>query len=162
MKWRDSETKRTMNISIKGLHSGYQPAGWKVVPWQLSQYHIYLRNSRTFLTKILYLNLGCVVYARIQFYLNKSGYTGNFLNIVLKAWITRVNTVFPRHQEFTLFCICPCSSGHAVPFIIVEMNRMWLYSCSEMAVILSLCVFSINRVQKYSCCIRGEPQNVLC
>ena len=38
-----------------------------------------------FLTKILYLNLGCAIYARIRFYVNKSGYTGNFLNIVLKA-----------------------------------------------------------------------------
>ena len=47
-----------------------------------------------FLTKILYLNLGCVIYVRRRFYVNKSGYTGNFLNIVLKAWITRVNTVF--------------------------------------------------------------------
>ena len=54
-----------------------------------SKYHIYSRNSRTFLTKILYLNLGCVTYARKRFYVNKSGYTGNFLNIVLKAWITR-------------------------------------------------------------------------
>ena len=47
-----------------------------------------------FLTSILYLNLGCVIYARKWFYVNKSRYTGNFfLNIVLKAWITRVNTV---------------------------------------------------------------------
>ena len=38
-----------------------------------------------FLTKILYLNLGCVIYARKRFYVNKSGYTGIFLNIVLKA-----------------------------------------------------------------------------
>ena len=38
-----------------------------------------------FKTEILYLNLGCVIYARKRFYLNKSGYTGNFLNIVLKA-----------------------------------------------------------------------------
>jgi len=30
-----------------------------------------------------------VIYARKRFYVNKSGYTGNFLNIVLKAWITR-------------------------------------------------------------------------
>ena len=52
-------------------------------------YRIYSRNSRTFLTKILYLNLGCVIYAKKWFYVNKSGYTGNFLNIVLKAWITR-------------------------------------------------------------------------
>ena len=52
-------------------------------------YRIYSRNSRTFLTKILYLNLGCVIYARKWFYVNKSRYTGNFLNIVLKAWITR-------------------------------------------------------------------------
>ena len=52
-------------------------------------YHIYSRNSCTFLTKILYLNLGSLIYARNLFYLNKSGYTGNFLNIVLKAWITR-------------------------------------------------------------------------
>ena len=51
---------------------------------------IYSRNSRTFLTKILYLNLGCVIYATKRFYVNKSGYTGNFfLNIILKAWITR-------------------------------------------------------------------------
>ena len=57
-------------------------------------YRIYSRNSRTFLTKFLYLNLGCVIYARKRFYVNKSGYTGNFLNIVLKAWITRVNTVY--------------------------------------------------------------------
>jgi hypothetical protein len=55
---------------------------------------IYSRNSRTFLTKILYLNSGCVIYARKRIYINKSGYTGNFLNVVLKAWITRVNTVF--------------------------------------------------------------------
>ena len=48
-------------------------------------YRIYSRNSRTFLTKILYLNLGCVIYARKRFHLNKSGYTGNFLNIVIKA-----------------------------------------------------------------------------
>ena len=48
-------------------------------------YRIYSRNSRTVLTKILYLNLGCVIYARKRFYVNKSGYTGNFLNIVLKA-----------------------------------------------------------------------------
>ena len=90
----------------------------------LNIYRIYSRNSRTFLTlilltwriwwvpnnaskrqmefnsafrgltKILYLNLGCVIYARKRFYVNKSGYTGNFFkNIVLKAWITRVNTV---------------------------------------------------------------------
>ena len=32
------------------------------------KYRIYSRNSRTFLTKILYLNLGCVIYARKQFY----------------------------------------------------------------------------------------------
>ena len=49
------------------------------------KYRIYSRNSRTFLTKILCLNLGCVIYARKRFYVNKSGYTGNFLNIVLKA-----------------------------------------------------------------------------
>ena len=48
-------------------------------------YRIYSLNSRTFLTKILYLNLGCVIYARKRFYVNKSGYTGSFLNIVLKA-----------------------------------------------------------------------------
>jgi len=29
-----------------------------------------------------------VIYAKKQFYVNKSGYTGNFLNIVLRAWIT--------------------------------------------------------------------------
>ena len=46
---------------------------------------IYLRNSRTFLTKILYLNLGCMIYARKRFYINKCGYAGNFLNIVLNA-----------------------------------------------------------------------------
>ena len=57
-------------------------------------YHICSRNSRTFLNKILYLNLGCVIYARKLFYANKSGYTGNFLNIVLKAWITRVNMIY--------------------------------------------------------------------
>jgi len=33
------------------------------------EYHIYSRNSRTFLTKILYRNLGCVIYARKRFYL---------------------------------------------------------------------------------------------
>ena len=48
-------------------------------------HRIYSRNSRTFLTKILYLNLGCVIYARKRFYINKSGYTGIFFNIVLKA-----------------------------------------------------------------------------
>ena len=53
--------------------------------FSLRIYRIYSRNSRTFLTKILYLNLGCVIYARKRFYVNKSGYTGNFLNIVLKA-----------------------------------------------------------------------------
>jgi len=63
-------------------------------------YRIYSRNSRTFLTKILYLNSGCVIYARKRFYINKSGYTGNFLKYCIKsvnyamAWITRVNTVF--------------------------------------------------------------------
>ena len=46
-------------------------------------YRIYSRNSRTFLTKILYLNLVCVIYARKRFYVNKCGYTDNFLNIVL-------------------------------------------------------------------------------
>ena len=50
-----------------------------------SIYRIYSRNSHTFLTKILYLNLGCVIYARKRFSVNKSGYTGNFLNIVLKG-----------------------------------------------------------------------------
>ena len=66
----------------------------------IPRYCIYSRNSRTFLTKILYLNLGCVIYARKRFYVNKSDYTGNFLNIVLKAWITRVNTVLddPAHN----------------------------------------------------------------
>ena len=48
-------------------------------------YRIYSRNSRTFLTKILYLNLWCVIYVRKGFYVNKSRYTGIFLNIVLKA-----------------------------------------------------------------------------
>jgi len=62
-------------------------------------YRIYSRNSSTFLTKILYLNSGCVIYARKQFYVNKSGYTGNFFKYCIKsvnyamAWITRVNTV---------------------------------------------------------------------
>jgi spore maturation protein CgeB len=60
-----------------------------VVPYRLARlaekYRIYSRNLRTSLTKILYLNLGCVIYARKLFYINKSGYTGNFLNIVLKA-----------------------------------------------------------------------------
>ena len=31
-------------------------------------YRIYSRNSRTFLTKILCLNLGCMIYARKRFY----------------------------------------------------------------------------------------------
>jgi len=57
------------------------------LPWQ-NNYRIYSRNTCTFLTKILYLNLGCVIYARKRFYVNKSGYTSNFLNIVLKVWIT--------------------------------------------------------------------------
>ena len=57
--------------------------------YYIYKYCIYSRNSRTFLTKILYLNLGCVIYARKRFYVGLSGYTGNFLNIVLKAWITR-------------------------------------------------------------------------
>ena len=35
---------------------------------QMIIYRIYSRNSRTFLTKILYLNLGCVIYARKRFY----------------------------------------------------------------------------------------------
>ena len=55
------------------------------MPQHMQTYCIYSRNSRTFLIKILYLNLGCVIYARKRFYVNKSGYTGNFLNIVLKA-----------------------------------------------------------------------------
>ena len=38
----------------------------ETMAWE--KYHIYSRNSRTFLTKILYLNLGCVIYARKQFY----------------------------------------------------------------------------------------------
>ena len=33
------------------------------------EYRIYSPNSRTFLTKILYLNLGCVIYAWKRFYL---------------------------------------------------------------------------------------------
>ena len=33
-----------------------------------AKYRIYSRNSLTFLTKILYLNLGCVIYARKRFY----------------------------------------------------------------------------------------------
>jgi len=45
MKSRDSKTKRTMNINNKGLHSVYHPAGWKVVPWQLSQYFQGSKNS---------------------------------------------------------------------------------------------------------------------
>jgi hypothetical protein len=60
-----------------------------ICTWAGLKYRIYSHNSRTFLTKILYLNLGCVIYARKRFYVNKFGYTGNFLNIVLKAWITR-------------------------------------------------------------------------
>ena len=48
-------------------------------------YRIYSRNSRTLLTKILYLNLGCVIYARKRFYVNKSGYTGNFLKYCTKS-----------------------------------------------------------------------------
>ena len=35
----------------------------------LKEYRIYSRNSRTFLTKILYLNLGCLIYARKRFYI---------------------------------------------------------------------------------------------
>ena len=39
-----------------------------------NKYRIFSRNSRTFLKKkILYLNLGCVIYARKRFYVNKSG-----------------------------------------------------------------------------------------
>jgi len=33
---------------------------------------------------------------------NKSGYTSNFLNIALKAWITRVNTVYLTRAEYIL------------------------------------------------------------
>jgi len=33
-----------------------------------NDYRIYSRNSRTFLTEILYLNVGCVIYARKRFY----------------------------------------------------------------------------------------------
>jgi len=32
------------------------------------KYLIYSRNSRNFLTKVLYLNLGCVIYASKRFY----------------------------------------------------------------------------------------------
>jgi len=38
-----------------------------------------------FLTKILYLNLGCVIYVRKRFYVNKSGYTGNFFKYCIKS-----------------------------------------------------------------------------
>ena len=40
-----------------------------VINSETDEYRIYSRNSRTFLTKILYLNLGCVIYARKRFYL---------------------------------------------------------------------------------------------
>ena len=46
---------------------------------------IYLRNSRTFVTKILYVSLGYVIYARKQFYINKSGYVGNFFKYCIKS-----------------------------------------------------------------------------
>ena len=84
-------------------------------------YRIYSRNSRTFLTKILYINLGCMIYVRKRFYLNKSGYTGNFLNIVLKAWITRVNTVYTVY----FFCVFLCVMG--------GLQLLWI--------ITSICMF---------------------
>ena len=73
---------RRAKLSSLNLCTGRPPVG-VMIPETV--YHIYSRNSRSFLTKILYLNLGCVIYARKRFYVNKSGYTGNFLNIVLKA-----------------------------------------------------------------------------
>ena len=79
------------------------------VPFIIVRCRIYSRNSRTFLTKILYLYLVCVIYATKRFHVNKSGYTGNFLNIVLKAWITRVNTVLTK-LEFSWHIIEKCSN----------------------------------------------------
>ena len=79
----DLKTIGTKLVRSSALTSG------RLNPSPPRKYRIYSRNSRNFLTKILYLNLGCVIYARKRFYINKSGYTGNFLNIVLKAWISR-------------------------------------------------------------------------
>ena len=88
---------------------GLQRETFTFLLWQYVStiYRIYSRNSRNFLTKILYLNLGCVIYARKRFYVNKSGYTGNFLNILLEAWITRwrelrekIQYYIPQRDEF--------------------------------------------------------------
>ena len=79
-----------------------------MLPWKINTYYrIYSRSSRTFLTKILYLNLGCVIYARKWFYVNKSGYTGNFLKYFIKsvnyamAWIT----VYGIYSECTFVAL---------------------------------------------------------
>ena len=89
-----------------------------VINSETDEYRIYSRNSRTFLTKILYLNLGCVIYARKRFYLGLSGYTGNFLNTVLKAWITRANTV----KGMTPVLMTANHSCHKGYGIIVELQ----------------------------------------
>ena len=70
---------------VPRLDIEYHTEAFPNISQSVNEYRIYSRNSRTFLTKILYLNVGCVIYASKRFYVNKSGYTGNFLNIVLKA-----------------------------------------------------------------------------
>jgi hypothetical protein len=100
MRLRDSETKRTMNINIKGLHSGYQPVGWKVVPRQLSHYS---QGTNS------HCCAGALALPAVRFLL--------LLLRLIKCYFTAV--------------------------------LRWL------AVVLSLHMFSINRVQKYSCCMRG-------
>ena len=65
-------------------------------------YRIYSRNSPTFLTKILYLNLGCVIYARKRFYVGWGCYVerGKF-NAILG-----VNALLPVHSPRTFKQAC--------------------------------------------------------
>ena len=137
--WLTNNTSNTHDRQLLKLHS------IKTLPkknyYLFKAYRIYSHNSRTFLTKILYLNLGCVIYARKRFYVNKSGYTGNFLNIVLKsvnyamAWITRVNTVCVIYIYIYINLLNP--TGHVMHH---QFNIQQLYALPT----LYLCVLCLS------------------
>ena len=84
LRFRRHQERET--VETEGRISPYQVVSLQTrVRSNAMKYRTYSRNSRTFLTKILYLNLGCVIYARKRFYVNKSGYTGNFFKHCIKS-----------------------------------------------------------------------------
>ena len=88
-----------------------------------------------------------MIYARKRFYLNKSGYTGNFLNIVLKAWITRVNTVIVIYVLPKKTTVWLHSTKHATCFRQHDHPQVPIYTTeSQVKCLKSLFQFATSHI----------------